>query len=363
MMTSQRANTTDPAAASREQAYLESWRSFYHPVATVAELNAVGTNAYGQQKVLGKELLGQRIVVAELEGRVVALNGTCPHRSASLALGWVNEEETAVTCPYHGFQWAADGRIHRIPAIEAEGHHLPAGKQWCVQAYPTQVKYGLIWVSLVPDPRFPLLDVPEADDPFYERLPISEQTWQAGVGRIIEASLDTYHFAFTHQGTIGDPAHPEAPKTDVVIDDDCFYIEYDIRQPDNPTVSYGKAASNDDRAPASVVSHYQFWATPNAVHLRKSSEKAHFGVLAAVCAVRPQLSKFYRILYKGRGMKVSAGDFMTTQDRINKEDQIVVESMQPWELTTDLDAELQVYVDRPTVAYRRWLADMGLQFL
>lgn len=350
-------------AALREDLYLESWRAFYHPVATLDELRSLGKNPYGQERVLGKKLLGERIIIAELNGAVVAMHGTCPHRSASLALGWVNEAATAVACPYHGFEWAADGRINRIPAMEVEGHDLPAGKQWCVSTYPTEVRYGLIWVSLDPNPRFSLPEVAEADDPFYETLPISERTWRAGIGRIIEASLDTYHFAFTHQGTIGDPAHPEAPKSTVTISDDCFYIEYDILQPDNKTVSYEKAPSESSVAPPHIVSHYQFWATPNVVHLRKSSSKMHFSVLAAVCPVEPQLSRFYRILYKGRDMKVSSEEFIATQDRINQEDQIVIESMQPWELATDLDAELQVYVDRPTVAYRRWLAGMGLQFL
>jgi hypothetical protein len=37
--------------------------------------------------------------------------------------------------------------------------------------------------------------------------------------------------------------------------------------------------------------------------------------------------------------------------------------MRPQELRTDLDAELQAWMDRPTVNYRRWLAQMGIEFL
>lgn len=339
--------------------YMQSWRPFYHPVATIEELNSLPENAYGQQQILGKELLGERIIITRLKNQIIAMHGTCPHRSASLALGWVNASETAVVCPYHGFEWAADGRIQRIPAIEIDGHSLPTGSHWCVQTFPCLERYGLIWVSLDPNPRFPLLDIPEAQDPSFKTLPISIQTWQAGIGRIVEASLDTYHFAFTHQGTIGDPAHPEAPQSKVTITDDYFYIEYDIIQPDNPTVSYERASPE----PGHIVSHYQFWATPNAVYLRKSSPGANFAVLAASCPIKPQLTKFYRILFQGHDIAVSAEEFMKTQDRINAEDQVIVESMHPWELSTDLDAELQVYVDRPTVSYRRWLAEMGLKFL
>jgi Rieske [2Fe-2S] domain len=70
-----------------ETDYLQALRPFYHAVATVEELDAVGTDDYGTPKVLGKELLGQRIVLARLGGEVVALNGTCPHRGADLGLG------------------------------------------------------------------------------------------------------------------------------------------------------------------------------------------------------------------------------------------------------------------------------------
>ena len=55
--------------------------------------------------------------------------------------------------------------------------------------------------------------------------------------------------------------------------------------------------------------------------------------------------------------------FQDLEDRINAQDQHVIQTMRPWELNTDLEAELQVYMDRPTVGYRRWLAEMGIQFL
>ena len=56
------------------------------------------------QRVLGAELLGERIVVAHLDGRVVAMHGTCPHRGSGLEIGWVSPDGLGVTCRYHGFE-------------------------------------------------------------------------------------------------------------------------------------------------------------------------------------------------------------------------------------------------------------------
>src|SRR5213593_4776236 len=119
----------------KEQAYLAALREFYHPVATVQELEEVGIDERGMRRVLAKELLGERIVVARLQGAVVAMHGTCPHRGVALARGWVNGACSAVVCRYHGFEWGASGRLHRIPALEAEGTQLPTGEAWRVQTY------------------------------------------------------------------------------------------------------------------------------------------------------------------------------------------------------------------------------------
>ena len=74
-------------AAERERAYLASLRPILPTqVAPLTALAAVGQNEHAQQRVLAAELLGERIVLAELEGRVVALRGTCP--TAARAWAW-----------------------------------------------------------------------------------------------------------------------------------------------------------------------------------------------------------------------------------------------------------------------------------
>ena len=348
---------------AQERIYAQSLRPFFHPIAALDELKQLGRDEHGMQRVLAKELLGDRIVIADLEGQVVAMSGTCPHRGSALALGWVNREGTGVACRYHGFEWGPTGRICRIPALEAAGLPLPGGKNWRNDAYPTLVKYGLIWVCLEPEAKIPIMPVPESDDPSFIALPIAERVWEAGLGRTVEGSLDTYHFAFTHRGTIGDPTRPEAPKARVSLDGPFFYLEYDIHQPKNPTVTYDADAIAGSDRPGFVTSHYQFWAAPNAIRMRKTSGKVRFSVLVAMCPESGRRTRLYRILYPGRDWAVDHEEFQRTQDLVQAEDREVVESARPWELRVDLDAELHAVMDRPTVAYRRWLASMGIEFL
>jgi phenylpropionate dioxygenase-like ring-hydroxylating dioxygenase large terminal subunit len=349
----------------KEHAYLAALREFYHPVATLQELEEVGIDERGMQRVLPKDLLGERIVIARLHGAVVAMHGTCPHRGVALARGWVNPDCSAVVCRYHGFEWGASGRLHRIPALEAEGKQLPTGDGWRVQTYPTVVRYGLIWVCLVPQPRLPVLQAAPQDDLAYVALPITEQIWQTGCGRITEAFLDTYHFAFTHWGSLGDPSRPEAPKAAVAMDGNGFHMEYSSRQPNTGAVNYGATITDTSAGPVPefVVARYQGRAVPNAVYLLKTTGPIRFGILVAVCPLGPRLSKLYRILYASRDWQVDHRNLAANQDRINQEDREIVETARPWELSTDLDAELQTYMDRPTVTYRKWLATMNVHFM
>src|SRR6185312_14071475 len=93
----------------RAAAYLAGWRRFFHPVATVEQLDAPRLDEQGRQQPLGVELLGQRLVLARLDGQLAALSGTCPHRGTGLHIGWLDATASSIVCRYHGAGWCADG--------------------------------------------------------------------------------------------------------------------------------------------------------------------------------------------------------------------------------------------------------------
>jgi phenylpropionate dioxygenase-like ring-hydroxylating dioxygenase large terminal subunit len=106
----------------------------------------------GRVTVLGRHLALYRTA----DGQPVALADRCVHRGASLSDGKVRGG--CLACPYHGWEYAADGRCMRIPASPPE-RGIPQRAR--VNSYPVQERYGFIWVFLgeVPEAERPLLPV------------------------------------------------------------------------------------------------------------------------------------------------------------------------------------------------------------
>ncbi len=60
-------------------------------------------------EVTEAEVRGVEVCLANVEGRLCALNNICPHRGGPLGQGWIDGE--AVVCPWHS--WAFDTRSGR----------------------------------------------------------------------------------------------------------------------------------------------------------------------------------------------------------------------------------------------------------
>jgi phthalate 4,5-dioxygenase len=99
------------------------------------------------------ELLGEHFVAfRDAEGRIGLLDEGCCHRGASLLLGRV--EGCGIRCIYHGWKFAADGKVLETP-------NVPDGKfkdRIRAKAHPVREAGGLIWTYLGPadlQPPFP----------------------------------------------------------------------------------------------------------------------------------------------------------------------------------------------------------------
>ena len=129
-------------------------------------------------------------------GAVVALNDRCPHRSAPLHLGRL--EDGGLRCPYHGLLFDGSGLcIHSLHGGSGEGLRTPA--------YPTAEKWGFVWVwigtkgradpALIPNLWY--MDHPEWNSfagHMAELIP-----WQLMADNL----LDLSHVPVTHANTIG----------------------------------------------------------------------------------------------------------------------------------------------------------------
>jgi len=146
---------------------------------------------------LAKTRFGEQLVFwRDSEGRPVCMPDRCPHRGAALSLGKIRNN--AIACPFHGFEFAADGHCQRIPA---EGSR-PVPEGFCVGTYELTESGGYIWLWRGPQttnkPSPPAHSYTEGRR-FAEHVGI----WNAHYTRCIENVIDHSHLPFVHTMTIG----------------------------------------------------------------------------------------------------------------------------------------------------------------
>ena len=125
--------------------------NFWYPVCTAEELSA--------DEPLQVQLLGLKFVAfRDTDGKPHVLSDTCIHRGGSLGFGKIKGD--CVECPYHGWQFAGDGRCTHIPS---EGDAKPPARAK-IDAYPTEERYGMSWVfmgDIEEKDRYPIPPFPE----------------------------------------------------------------------------------------------------------------------------------------------------------------------------------------------------------
>ena len=167
--------------------------NFWYPACFSTEL----TDKPRKQKMLGLNFA----LFRDADGKAKCLSNTCIHRGGSLAC----QGEAApgkvvdgnIQCPYHGWQFDGDGDCVKIPSQEAD---TPIPEKARIDAYPTQEKYGIVFVflgDLPEDERPPILECPEYDD---DKWGVIHQSYmlKSGYRRSIENAIDPAHNEFVH---------------------------------------------------------------------------------------------------------------------------------------------------------------------
>src|SRR5690554_5225072 len=98
----------------------------------VAALSADITRTPFAVKMLKQNL----VLYRKLDGSVVALEDSCPHRRLPLSKGRVVED--TLECGYHGLRFDCSGACVQAPSSK----HIP--RSAVVRHYPAVEKYGMI---------------------------------------------------------------------------------------------------------------------------------------------------------------------------------------------------------------------------
>jgi vanillate O-demethylase monooxygenase subunit len=313
---------------------LTALRDFWHPVAFSSEVTAQPQRIY---------LLEERLVLYRTQGgQVGALNDLCIHRGTPLSLGWVDGER--LVCAYHGWTYDTDGRVVRIPSIPAE-RGIPA--KACVASFKTVEKYGLVWVCLG-DPRTEIADFPEFDDPAFRRFTVESEEWAASAPRLIENFVDTAHFAWVHEGILGQRDKPLVPP--VTVSQDGMQIVVDLDMDVGTDIHQGKN------------NVWDIITLPFTV--RQVRTDAGGGRHVVFLAVSPTTNKsLRRFVYKLRDYALDQpdDDYIAKSALVAAQDRAIVEEQRPEELPVDLTEEMHVRgPDDAAVVFRRAMGAIGV---
>jgi len=181
------------------------FRRFWYPVMPRQQLVS-GPQAF--------ELLGEPLVLwLDDQGQAAAVRDRCCHRTAKLSLGKVDQGR--ICCPYHGWEFGADGTCQRVPQLKPECA-IPANYR--VDAFRVAERYGYIWVCLE-DPLIDIPDIAEASDPNYRLIQEFYEPWQCAGLRVMENELDLAHPTFVHTATFGSEDHPTPDQLDITETD------------------------------------------------------------------------------------------------------------------------------------------------
>lgn len=210
--------------------------NFWYPACFSTELG---------NKPLKVKMLGCNFALfRDAKDEAKCLSNTCIHRGGSLACqgdaapGKVVEGN--IQCPYHGWQFDGDGQCVKIPSQESSAK-IPERAR--IDAYPTQEKYGIVFVflgDLPEDERPPIMEAPEFD---MDGWGVIHQSYmlKTGYRRSIENAIDPAHNEFVHptHGHSGKDPNYFVPKLDLIEEEwgVGFMSVYDASG--SPTEEYG----------------------------------------------------------------------------------------------------------------------------
>lgn len=164
-----------------------------------------------------------------------AIDDDCSHKGASLSGGYLNKG--CVVCPYHGYEFAANGTLLKVPGLEFT--NTPCKNQI---TYPIFERNGWIYLNRVPKFMDSNIDSNKNDAFYIQTIPQEEEAGNPDFSTIFlnvcfkaysrivsENSLDVMHIGFVH--TFGNREFPspthEVPPFPLSKNQNHWRTEYD----------------------------------------------------------------------------------------------------------------------------------------
>ena len=290
-------------------------------------------------------LLGQDLVLWRSGGQAMAWLDLCIHRGARLSLGHVQDNE--LVCPYHGWRYNNEARCTLMPAQPND----PIPSRARAQSYHCQEQSGFIWVCLG-EPANELPVHPEWEDDNFLKVFTGPYTFEASAPRAVENVIDVSHFPFVHDAMLGQAGAPDPIEI------------YDVEQTNEGLragpIKVSQPAGDHRRQP--VESTYRFWVPrPYMPYLMKSfDEQRCFSQFMPVTPVEDDVTLMWVLTSANFDKEDGEARISARNDDVFGEDVPIVNSQRPAMIPEALRQEPHVRADKLSVAYRRWLNDLGV---
>ncbi|WP_373989934.1 Rieske 2Fe-2S domain-containing protein [Duganella sp. BuS-21] len=315
----------------------------WHPVAL--------SNQVAAGAMLATDLLETRLVLWRDSGGVLhAWEDRCPHRGTRLSMGALQDD--TLRCAYHGWAFGKEGRCIHIPALP----QAPTKAQ--VAVYHVVEQYGMAWVCLGTPAHAGPPAFPEFADDQLRKVWCGHYDVQASAPRIVENFLDMAHFAFVHEGILGDKQQPVVPDYTVETFDD---PDYGSGVWAKQCYAFQPQASRSATGGSDIEYTYRV-VRPLTTILTKHPPGAIREAIALFSQPLTETSTRVWIIMALNDFTSSDDAMREFQDTIFLQDKPILESQHPARLPLIPGAEVSVACDRMSLAYRSYLKQQNLHY-
>lgn len=302
------------------------------------------------------QLLGEAWALARIDGAVQAFADRCPHRGARLSDGQLlgaSGGGQVLQCPYHGWQFGADGSCRLVPAlgVDAAPPSVRAASAACIE------RDGLVWLAPEDPVCEPLDSMPDDSGLRFIELPVVDVA--ATAAQIVDNFLDIAHFPFVHAATFGGGADERVDPFEVrtVGDGWGLVLEYHhtIANHEDPLVASGEHPLVQPR-----VMRYEYRVPFSATLRLELPVAGSVNVLALHCQpCDAETTRVYMSMARDDcGTPAAEQEAIDFEMRVFAEDVTILEHL-PRGMPLAANAEAGTRADRLTAAYRRVLRNLA----